>query len=92
MKLAFKVKQQPVLSLTFTPPLIDTVRPDFAAIRAAVQAALVPATATPTATPPSPSAASPSAPPEPTAAPTSPPPGTTQDATPVSVDEVCSYS
>ncbi len=93
VKLAFKVKSQPVLSLTFTPPLINTARPDFAAIRATVQAALVaPPTSTPTApTSAAPTPAGPSTPPGPgpTVTPSAPatPPGT-----PVSVADVCQYS
>ena len=85
VKLAFKVKSQPVLSLTFTPPLINTARPDFTAIRAAVQAALV---ATPTASSPSPSpSTSPSTGPSTTPSAPVTPPGT-----PVSVADVCQYS
>ncbi len=83
VKLAFKVKSAPVLSLTFTPPLIDTVRPDFPAIRAAVRAALVPAPPAPPS-PPVPPAAAPGPPP-------SPSPGATNDAVPVSVEQVCAF-
>lgn len=86
VKVAFKVKSQPILSLTFTPPLVNTARPDFAAIRAAVQAALVAPSAS----------ASPSAPattPAPTggAVPTPSAPAT-PPSTPVSVADVCQYS
>ncbi|HEU0102538.1 MAG TPA: LCP family protein [Mycobacteriales bacterium] len=98
VKLAFKVKEQPILSLTFTPPLIDTNRPDFAAIRGYVQAALVPApspsptidgptTGGPTAAPTTPAPGAPA--PGPSA---SPPAGATTGPAPVSVDDVCSYS
>lgn len=84
VKLAFKVKAQPIQSLPFTPPLIDVTRPDVARMRALVQAALVPAPATPPAqaTTPPPATSMP----VPGTAPTTPPD------TPVSLDAVCSYS
>lgn len=88
VKLAFKVKAQPVLSLTFTPPLVNVVRPDFDAIRAAVQAALQPAGPAPSP----PAATTPPAGPAPSAGPpAAPSPGVTNDATPVPVDAVCAY-
>ncbi len=80
VKLAFKVKKQPVEGLAFTPPLVNTGRPDFAAIRGYVQQALQPRAATP-----SPPPATPGVPP-------ASPPATPAPSQPVSVDQVCSYS
>ncbi len=104
VKLAFKVKSQPVLSLTFTPPLINTARPDFTAIRAAVQAALVappttgpsspsPSSPSPSSTSPSPSSTSPSPSTSPSSGATPTPSApSTPPGTPVSVADVCQYS
>lgn len=89
VELAFSVKEQPIESLTFTPPLIDVVEPDFVAVRAAVDRALVaapPASASPPATPPP--RLPPAVPPVPSA---SPSPGTTSGSAPVPVDQVCAY-
>ena len=87
VKLAFKVKQRPVESLTFTPPLINVGRPDYAQIQALVQAALVPPAATPVPSPPPVVTPPPSAPGTAT-----PSPEATVPSTPVPVDQVCSYS
>ena len=99
--LAFRVKERPLESLTFTPPLVDVVEPDYPAIRAAVRAALAgpPPTATPgtPTTPPAPATSgAPTTSPGPTRgvpAPSTPsaPPSAAPDSTPVSVEQVCAY-
>ena len=40
VELARKVRQQPIVSVQFVPPMIDTVRPDLKAIRRTVQQAV----------------------------------------------------
>lgn len=91
VKLAFKVKSRPIEALAFTPPLIDVTEPDVAAIHHAVLAAIAPPPPTPTSTPGTPSATAPTSTAAPTPGATLSPPATAAPATPVSLEQVCSY-
>jgi polyisoprenyl-teichoic acid--peptidoglycan teichoic acid transferase len=78
LELATKAKSQPVMSVSFIPPLVNPITPDFGAIRAKVQASIAASdarmvkpvpVATPTATPSPPPTPTPTPTPTPLAAP-----------------------
>jgi polyisoprenyl-teichoic acid--peptidoglycan teichoic acid transferase len=99
VRVAFRVKSQPIESLTFTPPLIpNTADPDFRLIRRLVREAVVESETPPPSPSPSPAPAPSRPSPEPTAtgqpaAEDSTPSATPKPARePVPLDEVCSYT
>ena len=90
VKLAFRVKSEPIRSIAFTPPLVpSTANADFDRIRDIVGTAIARSEATTEAAPPSarpsPEGGQPSGEPEP-----APEPERTEDPA-VSLDEVCAY-